>query len=109
MRFVTRLLYGLLDILLLILAVRFLLKLFGANPATPFTRLFYGFTNPFVAPFAGIFPGGSVGGFILEWSTIVAMAVYALAVYIIVRLLWLTMAPSGRRTVIVDDREDVGE
>ncbi len=80
-------LYYLLDILEVLLAVRLIFKALAANAATPFVNFIYSLTAPLIAPFRGIFPITSAGGVIVEWSTVVAIIVYALAVYAIVRLI----------------------
>jgi len=65
---------GFIDVLI---AIRFVLKLFGANPA-PFVRFMYDLTWPLVAPFHGIFNTAQEGRSILEPESLVAMAIYAL-------------------------------
>src|ERR1700722_9249287 len=64
---------GLLEVLL---AFRFLLKLFGANPYAGFSSFIYGATYPFAAPFLSVFRITSVQGSIFEWTTLLAMVVY---------------------------------
>jgi hypothetical protein len=68
----------------LVLGFRFVFRLFGANPQTPFVEWIYSFSQPFVAPFAGIFgqpalpaPGAVVQG-VVEWGTLVGLLVFAL-------------------------------
>ncbi len=82
-----RIVYFILDVLLAVLAIRFLLKLFAANPASPFANFMYGLTAPFVAPFRGLFATTGTQPGVIEWHTLVAMAVYALIAYAIVRLI----------------------
>src|SRR6195256_6797076 len=59
---------GLLDTLI---AIRFLLKVFGANPA-PFVRFMYDLTWPLVAPFHGIFNSDQVGRSVFAPESLVA-------------------------------------
>ena len=68
-------LFGLLEILL---AFRFVLKLTGANAAAGFTSFIYGTTAIFTAPFRAVFPTTAVSGSVFEWTTLLAIAVYAL-------------------------------
>src|ERR1700694_4909699 len=68
-----------------LIAIRFVLKLFGANPA-PFVRFMYDVTWPLVAPFHGIFNTAQEGKSILEPESLVAMAIYALIGWGIVSL-----------------------
>lgn len=80
-------LHLLFDLLQLLLALRFILRLFGAGTGATFTRLVYGLSAPFTAPFAGIFPTTSAQGLTVEWSTLVAMIAYALLAAIVFQLL----------------------
>lgn len=80
-----RALYFVLNVLEVILAVRLVLRLAGAGTASAFTRFMYAITEPFIAPFRGIFSPTSSGTGVLEWSTVVAMIIYALIVYAIVK------------------------
>jgi hypothetical protein len=59
-----------LGILEALLALRFVLKLIGANPASPFAAGLYGFTNLFLFPFAGLTGTPSAGSMVLEFSTL---------------------------------------
>lgn len=77
--------YSLLDIIEVFLALRLVLKLFGANTGSAIVQFLYGVTQPLVAPFAGIFPAPE--NIFFEWGTVVAMLAYAILVYLIVRLL----------------------
>ena len=72
-----------------LLAIRFVLRLLGANEAAGFARFIYGATGPFVAPFNNLFanPGGS--GTVLELNTIVAIVVYMLLAWLIAKVVWL--------------------
>jgi len=51
----TRVLMLIFTVLEVLLLFRFLLKLFGANQSQPLVAGLYGFTNPLVRPFEGIF------------------------------------------------------
>ncbi len=88
--------YYILNIVEALLLIRFVLKLLGANSAAGFTSGIYAITEPFVLPFRGIFPTPSASGSVLEWSTIIAMIIYALVAYGIVQLLRL-MNARGKR------------
>jgi hypothetical protein len=79
--------FGLLELLL---AFRLVFKLAGASTASAFVSFIYGFTGLFVLPFEGIFRRAVSQGIetvsVLEPSTIVAMVVYALISWGIVKL-----------------------
>lgn len=83
-----RVVYYILGILMAVLAFRFVLSLLGANRDNVFAGLIYGISYPFVAPFFGLF-GYRVqyGVSRFEIETLVAMAVYALLAYGIVKLI----------------------
>jgi hypothetical protein len=72
-----------------LLALRIGLKLIGANPDNSFAALIYSFTNLFLLPFAGLIGTPSAGGLVLEISSIIAMAVYALMGWALERLVWV--------------------
>ena len=69
-----------------VLAFRILLKLLGANAQSGFTSFIYAISNPFALPFAGVLGVTGVSEMILEWSTLIAMAVYAILAYGIIAL-----------------------
>jgi len=84
--------YLLLIILESALALRFTFKLLGANTKNILISLLYGITNGFTFPFEGLFRVTQqneiqVSGYNLEFTTLVAMGVYALIVYIVVRII----------------------
>jgi hypothetical protein len=87
---------GFIDVLI---AIRFVLKLFGANPA-PFVRFMYDVTWPLVAPFHGIFNTAQEGRSILEPESLVAMAIYALIGWGIVSLIRLMSRPRSTTTTV---------
>jgi len=84
-----QIIWYILGVIEVLLTFRVLLKLFAANQGSSFTSFIYVVSDPFALPFAGIFGIGTAGGSVLEWSTFVAMAVYAIVAYGIVQLLQL--------------------
>ena len=85
------LIYFLFGVLEILLAFRLVLKLTGASIASAFVGLIYGLTGIFILPFEGIFRRGYAQGVetrsILEPSTLVAIVVYAVLAWGIVKLL----------------------
>jgi hypothetical protein len=81
-------LFGALEILL---AFRLVLKLAGANTLNAFVGLIYGITGIFILPFEGIFHRAFAQGVettsVLEPSTLVALIVYAVLAWGIVKLI----------------------
>lgn len=79
--------YVLLGVVDALIAIRVLLKALAANIGAPFTGFVYGITSSLVSPFHGIFASRELGnGGILELSSIIAIIVYALVAWAIVRL-----------------------
>ena len=87
---------GFIDVLI---AIRFILKLFGANPA-PFVRFIYDVTWPLVAPFHGIFNTSQVGASVFETESLVAIAIYTLIGWGIVSLVRIMTRPRSTTTVV---------
>jgi YGGT family len=81
-----RIMWYLLGLLEGLLAIRFILALAAANPNNGFASLIYAITGVFVAPFRTLFATPAVGGSVFEMYTLVAMLVYFLAWWAIVRL-----------------------
>lgn len=82
----TQVVWYLLGLLEALLAFRFVLKLLGANPNAGFTEFIYSVTYPFVAPFLNVFRVQRIEGNVFEWTTILAMLVYWLLAWAIVKL-----------------------
>lgn len=89
-----RVIYVLLGVVVALIILRVALKALMANTGASFTSFVYGITDPLVAPFHGIFntPHTNYGG-LLELSSMVAIVVYAILAWAIVRLASL----AGRR------------
>jgi uncharacterized protein YggT (Ycf19 family) len=82
--------FGVINVLLL---MRFVLLLLGANEASPFVNLIYGLSRPFVLPFRGIFAEPALGASVFEWAALVGIVVYSLVAYGLARLVELIYAP----------------
>ncbi|PKO15084.1 MAG: hypothetical protein CVU39_12020 [Chloroflexi bacterium HGW-Chloroflexi-10] len=78
------LLFGILEALI---ALRILLKLIAANPNSPIAALIYGFTDLFLFPFAGLTATPQAGGMVLELSSFLAMVIYGLIAWAIVKII----------------------
>jgi uncharacterized protein YggT (Ycf19 family) len=71
-------------------AIRIILMLLTANQAAGFAQFITKVTAPFLAPFAGLMKNITASnGSVLEITTIIAMLVYALLAWGIVKLLWI--------------------
>lgn len=82
----TQIVWYLLGLLEILLAFRFVLKLLGANAAAGFTSFIYGATHIFTAPFLSVFRISKVSGSIFEWTTLLAMFVYWVIAFGIIKL-----------------------
>ena len=81
-------------LIIAVIALRFVLLAFGANPDNAFASFIINLSGIFVAPFLGIFGAEpAVGSSYFESASLVAMAVYLLLGWIINRVLELVMAP----------------
>lgn len=76
-----------LGVIEVLLAFRVLLKLLGANPVSGFTDFIYTLSAPFAVPFLGVIAPTATGTSIIEWSTFLAMLVYLIVAYGLVRLM----------------------
>lgn len=72
-----------------IIALRFVFLLLGANQGAGFTDLIYSISAPFVAPFVGIFGEPVYGQSVFEVSSILAIIIYSLIGWGIAKLLTL--------------------
>jgi hypothetical protein len=70
----------------ILLLFRLVFKLLGANPAAGFSSFIYGVTNIFAAPFLTVFRITYIDGSIFEWTTLLAMLVYWIIAWGIVKL-----------------------
>lgn len=87
MNVAARIVYFIGGVIIALLAIRFLLVLFGANPSSGFADFIYTCSHPFVVPFFGLFSYDErlgVGRF--EYETLIAIVVYAILMGILARL-----------------------
>jgi uncharacterized protein YggT (Ycf19 family) len=99
------LLFGVLEV---VLAIRFVLRLFGANAQAGFAQLIYGVTAPLVAPFQGLFGTVQSEGSVLESATIVALIVYALVAWLIIKLASLAFGETRSATATTTRSTTIG-
>jgi uncharacterized protein YggT (Ycf19 family) len=77
---------ALVSIVELLLSLRFIFKFLGVNVRTPFVAWLYDATASLVSPFAGILPNVNLGGFIIDFATLIALVVYVLVGYFILQM-----------------------
>lgn len=81
-----------------ILSLRFILKLFGANTDSAFVNWVYEMSAVLLEPFRGIFPTQVFENqYVLEFSTLFAMLVYAVGGLLI---MWLIAVAAPDQTVV---------
>ena len=73
-----------------VIALRFVLLLLGANRDAGFTDFVYSLSAPFIAPFIGIFGEPTYGTSVFEISSLLAIAIYLLVAWGIVKLFTIT-------------------
>ncbi len=80
--------YFLVGALEILLMLRFLLRITGANPQNEFTQFIYNLSAPFMAPFSTLFisPTSNNATNIFDVNIIIAIIVYSLAGWLAVRL-----------------------
>lgn len=84
-----------------LVGLRFILRLFGANPSNGFVSWVYSWSTPFVAPFAGIFGQdavivdgvGTVTSSVFDWTALIALVVIGIIVGLVGALF-------GRRSAV---------
>jgi hypothetical protein len=80
-----------------LIGLRVLLRLMDANSKNGFAGSVYNFTTPFLAPIAGLTGNLTIGGNVLEITSLAAIIVYALIAWVTIRLVWLLFyQPSAR-------------
>lgn len=82
----TQIVWYIFSVVEVLLVFRFLLKLLGANPDAGFTALIYMLSYPLAAPFLYVVRSTQVSGSVFEWTTLLAMLVYWVVAWGIVRL-----------------------
>jgi len=99
--------YFVLGVLEVILLLRFLFRLLGANRFNDFVSFLYGLSHVFVGPFNGIFNDQALGSHsVFEVSTLIAMLIYALLAWGLVSLGRIIFAPNltGRQSITTTRR-----
>jgi len=96
----TQLVWLLFGILEALIGLRVVLKLIAANPNSPFAVLVYRLSSLFVWPFSGLTRTPAANGMVLDIPSIIAMLVYALVAWVIVRLIWIVLDRPGPTAVV---------
>lgn len=85
-------LYAVVGFVEVLIGLRFLFRLTGANPASGFVDWIYDWSTPLITPFAGIFGQeatvtgpGVVTQSVFDWTALIALIVYALIAAVVMR------------------------
>lgn len=83
-----------------LIGIRVILMLIGANPANTFTAFVYRLSELFLWPFRNLVANPAFQNMTLEITSIIAMIVYPLIGWAIVRLIWVLFyrAPTSEVT-----------
>lgn len=87
----------------------FLLKLIAANPDSGFSVFIYGITGAFIAPFNALLNTPTLGGSVIEVTTLIAMAVYALLFWVVARVIQIMVDRPTARSVTRSTREQTND
>jgi hypothetical protein len=81
-----RLLQGAINVIEILLGFRFALKFIGSDPHVGLNLYIYKITQPFAAPFLKALGIYKEEGSVLEWTTLVAMVIYWIIAWLIIKI-----------------------
>jgi len=102
----TQIVWYLLGLVEVLLAFRFVLKLFGANPEAAFTGFIYVLSGIFAAPFISVFRVTQVAGSVFEWTSLLAMFVYWVLAYGVIKLFLMGKTVSTPEAAVKLDAQE---
>ena len=103
----TQIVWYILGLIEILLAFRFVLKLLGANAGAGFTSFIYGVTHIFAAPFISVFRISYAQGSIFEWTTLLAMLVYLIIAWGIIKLFLMGKTVSTPEAAVKLNNQDI--
>jgi len=83
----TQIVWYILGVIEILLVFRFVLKLLGTNPTAGFSSFVYSVTHILAAPFLTVFRITYIEGSIFEWTTLLAMFVYWILAFGLLKIL----------------------
>jgi len=86
-----------LGVIELLLMFRLIFTFFVVNKGAPFVAWLYNITAPLVAPFSNILPNWKFSGFVVDFATVAAIIVFAIA-----GSLLLMLIPYPRTVVVTE-------
>ena len=102
----TQVVWYILGIIEVLLAFRFGLRLLAANPEAGFSRFIYTISYPFAAPFLKVFNASKVDSGVFEWTTLLAMFVFFLIAWGIVKLFFMSKTVSTTEAASKLDKDN---
>lgn len=105
----TQIVWYVLGVLEALLAFRFVLKLLAANSAAGFTHFIYAASYPFANPFLNVFRITKVEGSIFEWTTLLAMLVYWMVAWGIIKIFLMSKDVSTPEAAVKMDKQEEGK
>ncbi len=75
----------------IVVALRIIFKLIGANAGNGFVRFVYDLSGVFVNPFQGIVRDVSSGSSVLEINSLIAMLIFVIIAWGVLKLFWLIL------------------
>lgn len=87
-----------------LIGLRIVLRLIAANPENPFAQFIYSLSSLFLLPFFGLTGSPGTNGMVLEIPSIIAMLVYLLIGWALVKIIWVLFAPTDSHSVSTYDR-----
>jgi len=102
----TQIVWYVLGLIEVLLAFRFIFKLLGANTGAGFTNFIYTVTTPFAAPFVSVFRISQEQGSVFEWTTLLAMFVYWVVAWGIIKLLVMGRTVSTPEAAVKLEQQD---
>ncbi|HEX2997954.1 MAG TPA: YggT family protein [Anaerolineales bacterium] len=88
-----------------LIGIRMLLLLIGANPANWFAAFVYQLSDLFLWPFRNIVANPTFQNYVFEVTSLIAMIVYPLIGWALVRLIWVLFYRTPSSQVTTYDRE----
>jgi uncharacterized protein YggT (Ycf19 family) len=86
-----------LAVIALLLTARLIFTFFVVNKGAPFVAWIYNVTAPLVAPFSNILPNWKFSGFVVDFATVAAIIVFAIA-----GSLLLMLIPCPRPVIVTE-------
>jgi len=84
-----------------VIAIRFILRLLGANEGAPFGAFIYQVSGAFLLPFSGLFTTPRSGGSALDLNALVGLVVYMLLAWLVAKIVWLLAGETRSATAAV--------